>query len=107
VLLALFFLILSYFVSLATVFYVIYIREGKKSKTIIQQSEHKIMNMDQQARALLQRHHQLIKNRQQSMLERAAEEIGVDVDSNYRGTIQGQTQSDFSKSYDRSNASLS
>ncbi|PSF35654.1 hypothetical protein C7H19_15540 [Aphanothece hegewaldii CCALA 016] len=65
------------------------------------------MNTEQQARALLQRHHQMIKNRQQSMLERTAEEIGVDVDSKYRGTIQGQTQSDFSKSYDRSNASLS
>jgi hypothetical protein len=65
------------------------------------------MSTEQQARALLQRHHHTIKNRQQSMLERAAEEIGVDVAQNYQGTIQGQTQSDFSKSYDRSNASLS
>jgi hypothetical protein len=66
-----------------------------------------MMNTEEQARALLQRHHQMIKNRQQSLLERAAEEIGVDVDKEYRGTIQGQTQSDFSKSYDRSHASLS
>lgn len=65
------------------------------------------MNTEQQARALLQRHHQMIKNRQQSMLERTAEEIGVDIDKDYRGTTQGQTQSAFRKSYDRSNASFS
>jgi hypothetical protein len=34
----------------------------------------------QQARTLMMRQAQTVKNRQQSMLERAASEIGVDVD---------------------------
>ncbi|NJM90652.1 MAG: hypothetical protein HC847_29580 [Hydrococcus sp. RU_2_2] len=65
------------------------------------------MSTQQQARALMMRHHQAIKNRQQSMLERAASEIGVDVDSDYWTNIQGQAQPTFRKTYDRSSASLS
>jgi hypothetical protein len=63
--------------------------------------------MDQQARALMNRHHHQIKHRQQSLLERAADEIGVDVDKNYWSNIQGKPQSSFRMSYDRSGASLS
>ena len=37
------------------------------------------MDTKQQARALMIRHHKMIRNRQQSMLERAASEIGMDV----------------------------
>lgn len=37
------------------------------------------MSTQQQARALMMRHHHVVKNRQQSMLERAASEIGMDV----------------------------
>ena len=37
------------------------------------------MSTQQQARALMMRHHQFVKNRQQSMLSRAAAEIGVEV----------------------------
>jgi hypothetical protein len=37
------------------------------------------MTTQQQARALMMRHHQVIKNRQQSMLGRASAEIGLEV----------------------------
>lgn len=65
------------------------------------------MSVQNQARALMNRHHQMIKNRQQSLLERAAAEIGVDVDSEYWSSIQGKPQSGFRDTYDRSRASLS
>ena len=65
------------------------------------------MSTQQQARALMMRHHQMIKNRQQSMLERAAEEIGVEVEPEYWTTIQGKPKSSFRSTYDRSHASLS
>jgi hypothetical protein len=65
------------------------------------------MSTQQQARALMMRHHQMVKNRQQSMLNRAAAEIGVEVEENYWSTIQGKPQSSFRVTYDRSHASLS
>ncbi len=65
------------------------------------------MSTEQQARALMNRHHHTVKNRQQSLLGRAAAEIGVDVDKDYWTSIQGKPQSSFRNSYDRSNASLS
>ncbi len=66
------------------------------------------MSAEQQARALMMRHHKMIKNRQQSMLGRAASEIGMDVDSaKYWGHIQGKPQPSFRDSYDRSGASFS
>jgi len=65
------------------------------------------MSAEQQARALMMRHHQMIKNRQQSMLERTASEIGVDVDPEYWNNIQGKPHPTFSQNYDRSHASLS
>ena len=64
------------------------------------------MDTQQHARALMMRHHQMIKNRQQSMLGRCASEIGVEVETDYWTKIQGKPQS-FSRSYDRSGASLS
>jgi len=36
------------------------------------------MSTQEQARALMMRHHHLVKNRQQSLLNRAAVEMGVD-----------------------------
>lgn len=36
------------------------------------------MSTQEQARALMMRHHHLMKNRQQSMLNRAAAEVGLD-----------------------------
>ncbi|ERN41309.1 hypothetical protein KR51_00021100 [Rubidibacter lacunae KORDI 51-2] len=65
------------------------------------------MSAQEQARALMMRHHNAIKNRQQSMLGRAAAEIGLDPDSAYWGHIQGKVQSTFRKSYDRSGSALS
>jgi len=66
------------------------------------------MSTEQQARALMMRHHRMIKNRQQSMLGRAASEIGMDVDSaKYWGHIQGKPHPSFRDSYDRSNSASS
>ncbi len=65
------------------------------------------MSANEKARALMNRHHHLVKNRQQSMLNRAASEIGVDVDNQYWSNIQGKPISSFDKTYARSDASLS
>ena len=66
------------------------------------------MNTQAQARALMMRHHKMIKNRQQSMLGRAASEIGMDINgSEYWGNIQGKPYSSFRLTYDRSKSSLS
>ena len=64
------------------------------------------MCVENQARALMMRHHNLIKNRQQSMLNRMATEVGVEAD-NYWGNIQGKPHSNFRVNYDRSHASMS
>ncbi|PSO47117.1 MAG: hypothetical protein BRC33_13460 [Cyanobacteria bacterium SW_9_44_58] len=66
------------------------------------------MSAEQQARALMMRHHRMIKNRQQSMLGRAASEIGMDIDTaQYWGHIQGKPNPSFRDSYDRSSVSYS
>jgi len=63
------------------------------------------MSTQEQARALMMRHHHLVKNRQQSLLNRAAVEMGVDsVDIN---KIQGKLDPTFSQLYDRSSATMS
>jgi hypothetical protein len=67
-----------------------------------------IMNTSQQARALMIRHHKMIKNRQQSLLERTAEEIGMDVTgTEYNNNLKGTPCLSFTTSYDRSHSSLS
>ncbi|ELR96552.1 hypothetical protein [Gloeocapsa sp. PCC 73106] len=66
------------------------------------------MSTESQARALMMRHHHSIKNRQQSLLNRTAAEIGLDVtDSDYWSNIQSKPHSSFRQTYDRSNAALS
>ncbi len=66
------------------------------------------MNMQNQARAQMMRHSKLIRNRQQSMLGRAAHDLGLDVDaSQYSSHIQGKPSSASRLSYDRSNAAMS
>lgn len=65
------------------------------------------MSAEQKARVLMSRHHHVIKHRQQSMLNRAASEIGVDVDNQYWSSIQGKPDSSFRKTYDRSNVAFS
>ena len=65
------------------------------------------MSTQEQARALMMRHHHLIKNRQQSMLGRSAAEVGLEVGSDYWTHLQGKPEPSFRATYDRSNASLS
>lgn len=64
------------------------------------------MSTQTQARALMMRHTKMVRNRQQSMLGRVADEIGLDVDTTqYRAHIQGKTN--VRADYDRSNAAMS
>lgn len=66
------------------------------------------MSTQEQARALMMRHHHNVKNRQQSMLGRAAAEVGLNAEAaEYWGHIQGKPNPSFRTSYDRSGASLS
>jgi hypothetical protein len=66
------------------------------------------MSTQDQARSLMVRHHHLIKNRQQSMLSRAAAEIGMPSETaHFWNHIQGKPHPSFRDTYDRSSASLS
>ena len=66
------------------------------------------MSVQQQARALMSRHHQLIRNREQSILLRTVAELGVDVDvTRYHSHVQGMTAHNFGTSYDRSHTAMS
>jgi hypothetical protein len=63
---------------------------------------------EQQARALMVRHHHLIKNRQQSMLQRVGSEVGLPGEvSQYWNPTQGKLEPSFRADYDRSSASMS
>ncbi len=53
------------------------------------------------------RHHQLVVNREKSMLTRTAAEIGVDVEPQYHSQSQGKIVNDFATIYDRSHAAMS
>lgn len=64
------------------------------------------MSTQEQARALMMRHHHTIKNRQQSMLNRAAAEVGLE-GADYWNHIQGKAHPSFRTSYDRSGATMS
>jgi hypothetical protein len=65
------------------------------------------MSTQEQARALMMRHHHLVKNRQQSMLNRAATEIGAEAATHYWNHIQGKPHPTFSSDYDRSGSAMS
>ena len=67
------------------------------------------MSTQEQARALMMRHHHMIKNRQESMLSRVAAEVGLDgADAcSHIHRIQGKLDNSFSNTYDRSSASMS
>jgi hypothetical protein len=66
------------------------------------------MNTTQKARALMIRHDRMIRNRQQSMLGRVAEEIGMDVNNTeYYENLKATPLSSFASGYDRSNSTLS
>lgn len=62
------------------------------------------MSTRDQARALMTRHHQMVKNRHQSMLTRVAAEVGLDA-VDYESHIQGKPLN--IEDYDRGNASPS
>jgi len=65
------------------------------------------MSATDQARALMLRHRHLIKNRQQSMLSRTNEEIGMPGETEYWGHIQGKPSASASRDYARSGSALS
>ncbi len=64
------------------------------------------MSTQDQARALMMRHHHKVRNREQSMLNRVANELGIEV-GDYHSTIQGKPSASFRTDYDRSSASMS
>lgn len=66
-----------------------------------------MLSTNDQARALMNRHHHLVKNRQQSMLNRSAAEVGLDQTGDYWNNIQGKPVGGVSDAYDRSSSSMS
>jgi hypothetical protein len=67
-----------------------------------------IMSTQERARALMMHHYQMVKNRQQSMLGRIGEEIGLSTEvSHYWNPIQGKIEHGARITYDRSNATMS
>lgn len=49
------------------------------------------MSTQEQARALMMRHHHIVKNRQQSMLNRTAAEVGLDgIENSIEGRIDSR-----------------
>ena len=66
------------------------------------------MNTFDRARALMMRHHHLVKNRQQSMLSRSIEGMDLGVDAvHHSSCIQGKIDGAVRTSYDRSGATMS
>ncbi|MDJ0692988.1 MAG: hypothetical protein AAFX80_21675 [Cyanobacteria bacterium J06639_18] len=66
------------------------------------------MTTQDKARALMMQHYHQIKNRQQSMLERVVEEIGLPKEiADYWQPIQGKISPSVRISCDRSHASMS
>ncbi len=66
------------------------------------------VSIQTQARALMSRHHQMIKKREQSMLSRLVAEISWDIEpTRYHSHIQGKTMPNFWTTYDRSHAAMS
>lgn len=66
------------------------------------------MDTQAQARALMMRHHHMIRNREQCMLSRAAAEVGMPAEAaNFNNHIQGKPHPSFRSTYDRSHVALS
>lgn len=60
------------------------------------------------ARSLMMAHHTFIKRREQSLLARAAAEVGLGVGAGqYWSPVQGKINSGFRQTYDRSHVALS
>lgn len=64
------------------------------------------MSTQEQARALMMRHTHAVKQRQQSMVNRVATEIGLE-GAEYTNRVQGRPDPNTRGVYDRSNAALS
>lgn len=64
------------------------------------------MNTQDQARALMLRHQHMIKNREQCMLTRAADEVGMPAEAISRQAEHGKARPNR-MNYDRSNVGLS
>jgi hypothetical protein len=66
------------------------------------------MSASEQARALMNRHHHQIKNRQQSMLGRINSEVGMPAEaSSHWSHIQGKPSAGAESTYGRSRSALS
>lgn len=66
------------------------------------------MSIQDKSRALMVRQHQQVKNRQQSMLMRSAQELGLHEEiSHYWNPIQGKIDPTMQMLYGHSNASMS
>jgi predicted solute-binding protein len=67
-----------------------------------------VMSIADKSRALMAREHQQVKNRQQSMLMRAAQELGLPEEaSHYWNPIQGKVDANTRMIYGPSHASMS
>ncbi|MBD2362386.1 MULTISPECIES: hypothetical protein [Nostocaceae] len=67
------------------------------------------MSIQEKSRAIMVRQYQQVKNRQQSMLMRAAQEMGIPTEeaSHYWNPIQGKIDPTTRVIYGRSNATMS
>lgn len=86
-----------------------YISLVKKGKLYIHEIERTmIMSIADKSRALMVREHQQVKNRQQSILMRAAQELGLPEEaSHYWNPIQGKVDANTRMIYGSSHASMS
>jgi hypothetical protein len=67
-----------------------------------------VMSIAEKSRALMVRQHQQVKNRQQSMLMRAAQELGLHEElGHYWNPTQGKIDPTTRLIYGRSNATMS
>jgi hypothetical protein len=63
------------------------------------------MSIENQARSLMTRHQNLVRNRQQSLLNRVADEVGIDIEN--LGDKTQKHQSESRRNYDRSGSTMS
>lgn len=86
-----------------------YISLVKKGKLYIHEIERTmVMSIADKSRALMVREHQQVKNRQQSILMRAAQELGLPEEaSHYWNPIQGKVDANTRMIYGPSHASMS
>ncbi|MGB7414268.1 MAG: DUF4278 domain-containing protein, partial [Thermosynechococcaceae cyanobacterium] len=68
-----------------------------------------VLPLSERSRALMAGHRQSIRQREQAMLTRLDEEIGLDTDkaAHYESHIQGKFRHNFVEDYDRSKAAMS